>query len=224
MKNKALIFIIILLLSVLIFSLTGCDSSSGKNDKVCLINYRHNGQFTLPVMVDKADTAPDSIRHFKSKMSLVDIYNSISEVDNFQTVLYDNFIVAKDLSYSELGYCIIYPKQIDKFNYIACNMACLFKAIDSEMLLHEILVPMYFVPSLMDDCILIEEKEYVLTASTAEVIEFYKEYGFEIEELQDRIVIKDTIGRSFGDNISFDETVNAFELSIHDNKITFRQI
>lgn len=110
MKNKALIIIIILLLSVLIFSLTGCDSSTGKNNNVYLINYRHNGQFILPVMVDKADTAPDSIRHFKSKMLLDDIYNSISVVDNFQTVLYDNFIVTKDLSDSELGYCIIYPK------------------------------------------------------------------------------------------------------------------
>ncbi len=101
------------------------------------------------------------------------------------------------------------------FIYIACNMACLFKAIDSEMLLLEILVPMHFIPSLMDDCILIEEKEYVLTASTAEVIEFYKEYGFEIEELQERIIIKDTIGRSFGDNISFDETVSCVKTSFN---------
>lgn len=223
MKNKILIVLLIIILLSLSVCIIGCNSTSGRNSNVYLSTYRHDGLFVLPIKVSMADTPPDSIRHFKSKMSLSEIYNSLCVIDGLRSEHCESFIIVKDLSDKNFGYCIIYPKQVGQFNYIVNNMACIFKSEKSDYLSLEILAPVHLIPALMEDNALIENKEYELKASKGDIISFYLEYEFEVEEFENRILVKDTIGRKIGDKVSFDETINVFEVLIYDTTIMFRQ-
>lgn len=225
MKTKRIVTIIVLLLIACSSLLVGCDSTGGRKDSIYLVDYRHNGQFILPIAVTKADMPPDSIRHFKTKTTLKEMYDSLCQNNNWQTELFDDYILIKDLSESNLGYCIIYHKQVDnKFNYIACNMSCIFKSNESNVAQLEILVPMHFIPALIGNEIVVEEKEYDFISTKSEIVGFYSGYGFEIYDCNDGVIIKDTIGRTYGNISSFEDTINEFKITISDNKIVFSQI
>lgn len=225
MKKKFIIYLIlIIILSGITTCFAGCDSTSGRSNNVYLTSYRYNGEFILPIRVVKADMLPNPIRRFKSRMALSAIYDSLCKTDGLQAEYCENYIVVKDLSTKNLGYCIIYPRQENEFNYIASNMACRFHYDKSDSTILQILVPMHFIPSLIEDNVLIENEEYEFKSTKDELISFYSEYDFEVVETQTGIILKDTIGRKFGDLIVFDETVNSFEIVLRDSIITFKEI
>ena len=227
MRKKYLLLSIILIISILSICFVGCNNIGGKDNKLLLISYRHNGQFfTLPVKVLKTDAPMDSLRHFKSRMSLHEIYESVISSGSLQAKLCNNYIVIKDLSAKNLGYCIISSKKTGAFNYIARNMACFYNNNFSspQSALVEILIPIHFIPELIEDNVLIENKEYALNATIENVISFYNENGFEVTPSQSGIRVKDNIGRISGGQPYFDEIINAFEITSRENKIAFAKI
>ncbi len=224
MRNNVLTILLTVVLLSLSVCFVGCNSTTGRNNSVYLISYRHDGQFILPIKVSKADSAPDSTRHFKSKMSLYEIYESISADDKLYIVYCDSYIIVQDISVKNLGYCIIYPKQVDKFNYIANNMSYTFQSETNNFSVLEILVPVHLIPALIGNNVLIENKEYEFKSTIESLVSFYEYYGFNIQYSQNGIIVTDTIGRLLGDTNCFDDTINSFEIIIHDSTVAFNQI
>ncbi|MEG2688240.1 MAG: hypothetical protein RSA24_03645 [Clostridia bacterium] len=228
-KTKKLLKISIIAISLVVILLAlsicfvGCDSTSGCSNTVNLASYRKNSQFfNLPIKVTKATGAPASTKNFRSRMSLCEIFESLSADDKLQTNFCETYIVAKDLSSKNLGYCLIYAKKVDKFNYIASNMACKFYAENNEYSQKEILVPMHLIPSLIGDNILTENKEYEFKSTQEAVVAFYKTYGFEIENSQNGIIVKDTIRLNEG--YDHTGTIDSFEIIIKNSSIAFKSI
>ena len=208
--------IIFIILSLL--CLSACDSSGGRSNIVTIDSYRGNYQFQLPINVSKKTNPPDGIKYFKSKESLTEICVNINEDGKYTATEYDGYIL---IHHEEHGYCIIAPSEKDKYNYLITNMAFLANTVEGKELYKQILVPLHMLDVSFDSGTIIEGVEYIFSATKEDLKNFYIEYGFQVEETNDSLVVTDPTGRFYGDMTSFDDVVEQFEIRLDDNKITF---
>lgn len=216
MKIKYLSIPIIILVVLSLLCVPACDSSSGRSKLVTIASYRNNYQFKLPINVSRKTNSPDSIKYFKSKETLTQICENINIESKYVATERDGYILIHDEKY---GYCIISPAKYNDYNYLITNMS--FDFIELNEKYNYFLVPLHMMSIPFDSGKIIENKEYAFSATKEELINFYKEYGFQIAETDKGMIVVDTIGRYHGDKTSFSDVVEQFEIILNENKVAF---
>lgn len=220
----------VILISVCLCSV-GCNDVGYYSKTVSIQSFRYMKWFSLPIKAIKYQHLPTSPILFKSKMSLSKIYKSINLNKNFEAVYSEEYILVKDISSLNLGYCLIYHCKNDKFNYAVSNMACYIKNPNNQYSYLEVLVPIHFIPSLMESQILTENQEYNFKSTKNELIGFYQENGYAVTETNNKIIVKDLIGKfhkeqdelgAIIDVSDFDSIVEVFEIVLNETTLSFR--
>ena len=219
-KSLSLLIILLLFLS---FSVVACDSTSGRNNKVYLDTFRHDGQFILPVSVTKASISPDSTKYFRSKMSLTQICESVNNSKTYEAIIRQEYVLVRDLSASHLTYCIIKPISYDNYNYLITNMTCRFHTDNSDSHVGYFLVPLYMISVSIENCIVKSGSEYAFSGTKESLTEFYSNNGYKVTETESGISVEDIKGINYNGTTYFDEVVKHFAIDIGDSVVTFRQ-
>lgn len=212
---------------ILPFVITACGIS-GPSNSVYLISYRYfvNGSMELPIKVQKRYTDPDPARYFKSKWSLGEIYDALCESDDFYAEYHqsvgNDFVLAKDISANNRGYCLIYKEYHEQFNYVATNMQCRVYSAKSEINGLGFLIPLHLLPTssiISEDLSIVEGFEYKTNVSIDDFANFYREYDFEVSIDQNKLLLEDIIGR--GGDYPFDGIACACEIQFGDGIVRF---
>lgn len=226
MKNKTKLLILFAMMLILPFVITACGIS-GPSNSVYLISYRYaNGSMELPIKVQKRYTDPNPARYFKSKWSLDEIYDALCASDDFYAEYHqsvgNDFVLAKDISANNSGYCLIYKEYHEKFNYVATNMQCRIYSAKSEINRLGFLIPLHWLPTssiISEDLSIVEGLEYKTNASIDDFAAFYREYDFEVTIDQNKLLLEDTIGK--GGYNPVDSIACACEIQFEDGIVRF---
>lgn len=218
MKKKNLFVSIIICVILTLLCLVACDSSGGRGKWVTIDSYRSNYQFQLPINVSRKTNSPDAVKYFKSKETLTQICENINDGGKYTAIGQDGYILIHE---SEYGYCIVAPANKDGYNYLITNMSFDFDPVESNKKYDFILAPLHMMSVPFDSGKIIEDVEYDFSATKEELISFYNEYGFQVTESENGIMVVDPIGRYYGNETSFDDVVEQFGIRLNENKISF---
>lgn len=220
-----ILFVIILSLSVFY----GCDNTTGPSKNVDLANYRYADKdwFNLPIKVQNSLSLPDPKIRFKSRLSLEEICESLNRAEDYYAEFnYDNstrYVLAKDKSDKNLGYCLIYKEYFDeKFNYVVTNMECRIYSAKSKINGLGYLIPMHLLVTssiIGENLSIIEGLEYKTSASIDDFANFYRGYDFEVTIEENKLLLEDKIGK--GGDCPFDGIASACEIQFEDGVVRY---
>ena len=148
MKKLSAFVLSALIICLALFTLAACDGTSGRSDTVTLTNFRDHGrQFVFPVEVTKADAGPTDTRHFRSKLSLDEIYESILSGTDHDIEKRDGYLLVTDLSgeFPAYAYIAPYSSEENSFNYLMTNMGYNIADPITDTPYEDALVPLFFI-------------------------------------------------------------------------------
>ncbi len=217
MKKKIILTLALFLLMIL-FITVGCDDTERNVKKISLYDFRRQGYWTLPIKAQAAIIAPNSPIWFRSKATLAQLESMIAGDDTLVVQNKGTYLLVQSVSGTPMGYCMIYPQSFDEFNYVICDMSCKIKVNVHTL---TVAAPLHLIPSLMRDRKIEEGMAYECTASLDELAEFYRFYGYEVTQLPDRIVLKDTIGKLYSGEYDLGSMVTYCEVLYNDGMVTY---
>lgn len=217
MKKFIISVTTLILVSVAIFALAACDSTSGRSDTVSVTSFRDgNDIFVLPIKVSKANSGPEILRLFKSKMSLDEIYESISDGTDYNVSKGDGYILVTNASGTLTQYVYIAPYEGDRgtFNYLATNMGLLFTDPEADMPHLKILVPLPLIGVPASSAEVVSGNEYPLYGTIEEIKDFYTSCGYAVTETETGIDLTDVTGIKYIDGkVSYDDLLVNFTIT-----------
>lgn len=216
--KKPLAFVVsALIICLTLFTLAACDGTSGRSDTVTLTNFRDHGrQFVFPVEVTKADTGPTDTRHFRSKLSLDEIYESILSGTDHYIEKRDGYLLVTDLSgeFPAYAYIAPYSSEENSFNYLMTNMGYNIADPRTDTPYEDALVPLFFIGVPADSVRVETGKEYPLYGTKEEIKDFYISCGYAVTETENTFEITDITGKKYsGGEVSFDDVAENFTIT-----------
>lgn len=216
--KKPLAFVVsALIICLTLFTLAACDGTSGRSDTVTLTNFRDHGrQFVFPVEVTKADTGPTDTRHFRSKLSLDEIYESILSGTDYDIEKRDGYLLVTDLSgeFPAYAYIAPYSSEENSFNYLMTNMGYNIADPITDTPYEDALVPLFFIGVPADSVRVETGKEYPLYGTKEEIKDFYISCGYAVTETENAFEITDITGKKYsGGKVSFDDVAENFTIT-----------
>lgn len=216
--KKPLAFVVsALIICLTLFTLAACDSTSGRSDTMSVTSFRDgNDIFVLPIKVSKANSGPEILRLFKSKMSLDEIYVSISDGTDYNVSKGDGYILVTNASGTLTQYVYIAPYEGDRgtFNYFATNMGLLFTDPEADMPHLKILVPLPLIGVPASSAEVVSGNEYPLYGTIEEIKDFYTSCGYAVTETETGIDLTDVTGIKYIDGkVSYDDLLVNFTIT-----------
>ena len=216
--KKPLAFVVsALIICLTLFTLAACDSTSGRSDTMSVTSFRDgNDIFVLPIKVSKANSGPEILRLFKSKMSLDEIYVSISDGTDYNVSKGDGYILVTNASGTLTQYAYIAPYEGDRgtFNYLATNMGLLFTDPEADMPHLKILVPLPLIGVPASSAEVVSGNEYPLYGTIEEIKDFYTSCGYAVTETETGIDLTDVTGIKYIDGkVSYDDLLVNFTIT-----------
>lgn len=215
----------LILISVTAFALAACDGMRGKSDTVSVTGFRdHNDIFVLPIKVLKSNSGPETLRLFKSKMSMDEIYESISAGTEYELIKGDGYILVTNANgpQPEHIYIAPYDGEQSAFNYLATNMGFLVTDPEADMPYIKILVPLFLIGVPASSAEVVFGNEYPLYGTKEEIKNFYTSCGYAVTETATGIDLTDVTGiKYFDGKVSYDDILVNFTITFTDRGVKF---